>query len=80
MRTEEQSIAIHQALRLLGNSAGISKAPNYHNITEQIHGAMRVVNRLGHYHDDIDLIWSAALSLKSDQAVSDFRLRYQRDL
>ena len=61
-RTPEQSMAIHQLLRLLGGSASNS---GYRDIFCQVHGAFRVINWLDAMSEDVDEIWNAALSLRN---------------
>ena len=60
MRTENQSIALHQMLRLLGGSVTGASLDERFN---QIHGASRIINWLDCKSADSDTVWDAALAL-----------------
>ena len=74
---QAQRISVNQALRILGGSIYDS---NYAQRAQQIHGLMRVTNRLDKFcqcwHDDIHDIYHTALELQTTELLDDFRAKY----
>ena len=76
MRTQQQSIALHQMLRILGGSL---KPSDHKERFHQVYGAGRVANWLAssydaEFDDERECIFTAALHLWTDEDLQNFRL------
>ena len=69
-RTENQSIAIQEALRILSGSTPKS---SYYDIVEQLQGLMRLANWANMGTTDLDEIFETALQLRTEEQMGSFR-------